>query len=141
MSNYQANDFEEVAWIFKALSSPRRLKLLLNLAPCCGSQRVLALPDGQACGVQQGCCCVSEMGAGLDISPSTLSHHVKELSAAGLIETTKRGKYTDCRLNEAALKKVLQLIGHLLGGDPARSRTPSSRCVTIKQRTSYKEAN
>lgn len=139
MSNYQTSDYEEVARIFKALSSPKRLRLLLRLAACCGSPRVFSLPVGEDEVAKQSCCCVSDMGAGLDIAPSTLSHHVKELCDAGLIETKKRGKHIDCWLNEGALQKVLQLVGPLLAGRHRVNPPSSGCCVTVKQRKSTKE--
>lgn len=139
MSNYQTSDYEEVARIFKALSSPKRLMLLLRLAGCCGSPSVLSLPAGKDEATSQACCCVSEMGAGLDISPSTLSHHVKELADSGLIETKKRGKHIDCWLKEGALNKVLQLVGPLLAGKLKIDPPISGCCVIVKQRKPTKE--
>ena len=139
MSNYQTNDYEDVARIFKALSSPKRLQLLLRLAPCCGSTSVLSLPEGETEGTSQACCCGSDMGAGLDISPSTLSHHVKELVDSGLIETKKRGKHTDCWLKEGALNKVLQLVEPLLAGRQKVNPPSSGCCVIVKKRKSTKE--
>ena len=36
--------------------------------------------------------CVGDLGRGLDIDPSTVSHHIRELRQAGLIRMEKRGK-------------------------------------------------
>jgi ArsR family transcriptional regulator, arsenate/arsenite/antimonite-responsive transcriptional repressor len=71
---------ESLAWVFKALSDPTRLKILMHLASgqvgCCG--------DGV-------CACDLEELTGL--SQPTVSHHMKCLSSAGLIRSEKRGKW------------------------------------------------
>ena len=71
---------EGVAWVFKALSDPARLKILSHLASdavgCCG--------DG-ICG------CDLEDVTGL--SQPTISHHMKCLQSAGLVLAEKRGKW------------------------------------------------
>ncbi len=71
---------ETVASVFKALSDPARLKIVLHLASdavgCCG--------DG-ICG------CDLEEVTGL--SQSTVSHHMKSLLSAGLVQAQKRGKW------------------------------------------------
>jgi ArsR family transcriptional regulator, arsenate/arsenite/antimonite-responsive transcriptional repressor len=63
---------ESLAWVFKALSDPARLKILIHLAN----------------GV---CACDLEELTGL--SQPTVSHHMKCLSSAGLIRSEKRGKW------------------------------------------------
>lgn len=50
--------------------------------------------------------CISEIGAELEIAPSTLSHHVKELANAGLVSTERQGKNILCRIDS---DKVNQL--------------------------------
>jgi ArsR family transcriptional regulator, arsenate/arsenite/antimonite-responsive transcriptional repressor len=82
LSPNQNNDsvLESLAWVFKALSDPTRLKILMHLASgqvgCCG--------DGV-------CACDLEELTGL--SQPTVSHHMKCLSSAGLIRSEKRGKW------------------------------------------------
>jgi ArsR family transcriptional regulator, arsenate/arsenite/antimonite-responsive transcriptional repressor len=76
----QSLGLEGMAWIFKALSDPARLKIIMFLASdavgCCG--------DG-ICG------CDLEEVTGL--SQPTISHHMKCLASAGLVLTEKRGKW------------------------------------------------
>jgi ArsR family transcriptional regulator, arsenate/arsenite/antimonite-responsive transcriptional repressor len=82
LSPNQNSEFvlESLAWVFKALSDPARLKIILHLASgqvgCCG--------DGV-------CACDLEELTGL--SQPTVSHHMKCLSSAGLIRSEKRGKW------------------------------------------------
>jgi ArsR family transcriptional regulator len=66
----------QVRAITHALSDPRRFDILRHIAahPCTA--------------------CMDLRGA-FPISAPTLSHHLKELEAAGLIETARRGKFMD----------------------------------------------
>lgn len=103
MSNYLLQE----AGRFKALSNPHRLALFQRLITCCA--------PGTTCDpVQAAKVCVGELGEGLDIAPSTLSHHLKTLHAAGLINMQRRGKHIDCWLDPAVLK---QLAGFFTGPD------------------------
>lgn len=61
--------------IFKALSDPHRFELLKKIAKA---------------GSPLAC---SEAGACVSISPATLSHHIKELESAGLIDVRREGKF------------------------------------------------
>jgi ArsR family transcriptional regulator len=47
---------------------------------------------------------VGELGEGLGIAPSTLSHHLKELHRAGLIEMERQGKCVVCWIEPKTLK-------------------------------------
>lgn len=88
MSNYQA-DIARFAEIFRALSNPNRLRIFLRLVACC--------PPGTKCttdmAVRQ---CVGELCKGLEIDPSTVSHHIRELRQSGLIQMERRGKNILC---------------------------------------------
>jgi ArsR family transcriptional regulator len=46
----------------------------------------------------------------LNISRSTISHHLKELENAGLIVCQRKGKSVTCKVNEAALQEALQFL-------------------------------
>ena len=95
-------DTEEFARLFKALSDPNRLKILLLLRECC----------------PPGCCAtdagdqntVSRVADKFDLSLSTVSHHLKELRLAGLVVCEKRGQTVYCAPNEAALKTLEQFL-------------------------------
>lgn len=71
--------------ILKALADPRRFELLQRIA---------------AAGCPLGC---SDALAALAISPATLSHHVKELETAGLIEVRREGKFAYLTLRPGIL--------------------------------------
>lgn len=89
MSNYLNNEIAELALSFKALSNPNRLKIFMQLLACC--------PPGTACSITEAQkFCVSELGKDLDVAPSTLSHHIKELNQAGLLKMQRRGQHIDC---------------------------------------------
>lgn len=72
-------DLSEAATTFAALGSEQRLHVLRTL--------VRAGPDGLAIG---------ELGARSGIMGSTLTHHMKLLSAAGLVDQVKDGRRIIC---------------------------------------------
>ena len=87
MSNYSI--ITSQADMFKALSNPHRLALFSRLMSCC--------VPGTKCSPDAAVrYCVGELGDGLDIAPSTLSHHLKELNRAGLVNMERRGKNIEC---------------------------------------------
>ena len=54
--------------------------------------------------------CVGELGEGLDIAPSTLSHHLKELNRAGLVSMERRGKNVECWVDPEILGQLSQFF-------------------------------
>jgi DNA-binding transcriptional ArsR family regulator len=93
----------DVAAAFKALSHPHRLAIFLRLANCCEKHGC----DEESCSRY----CISELGKGLGIGQPTVSHHLKELSRAGLIRTRKCGQSTECWVLETTIDN---LAGFLL---------------------------
>ena len=92
MSNNSIDSIAELARAFKALANPNRLQIYLNLRQCC--------EPGKECSVEDAAsCCVGDLGSDLDIALSTLSHHLKELSQAGLVNTQRQGKQIHCSVN------------------------------------------
>ncbi len=91
------NDAEELAELFKAMANPHRLKIFVGLAQCCR--------QGEACAPNMRVC-VGELGDGLDLAPSTVSHHLKELRRAGLIRMQRAGQNVECWADPEALERL-----------------------------------
>lgn len=105
MSNYR-NVIEELAEQFKALGNPHRLALFSRLAACC--------PPGTSCSTEEAArLCIGQLGEDLDISPSTLSHHIKELNRAGLVQMARRGKQIECWVDPRTLERLAAFFGEL----------------------------
>ncbi len=97
MSNFSTIDHR--AGMFKALSNPHRLALFSRLMSCCA--------PGTRCNAEKEVrFCVGELGDGLDIAPSTLSHHLKELNRAGLVNMERRGKNIECWVEPSVLDSL-----------------------------------
>ena len=85
--------------ILKALADPKRFELLEKIAKA-------------ACPL--GC---SVAGAALTISPATLSHHIKELESAGLIEVARAGKFHFLSLKPGVLESLSSTLESLSPGN------------------------
>ena len=105
MSNYRDSNANaaKLAEAFKALSNPNRLKIFLQLMNCCEPGTVCSTED-----VTKSC--VGDLGDGLDIAASTLSHHIKELNRAGLIQMERRGQNIDCWVDPGTVKELNQFF-------------------------------
>lgn len=97
MSNYKT--IEQQAERFKALGNPHRLALFQRLLSCCAPGTVCSADRAERL-------CVGDLGQGLEIAPSTLSHHIKELARAGLVRTTRRGKSVECWIEPAVVEEL-----------------------------------
>lgn len=90
---------EQLALMFKALGNPHRLTLFRRLSRCCA--------PGTRCDVELASRFnVTELGEDLSIAPSTLSHHLKELNRAGLIQMQRDGKTIKCWVEASLLKSL-----------------------------------
>jgi ArsR family transcriptional regulator len=78
---------QRLALVFKALSNPHRLVIYHRLL--------------QQHASTFRCCLLQDLIDHLEIGAPTVSHHVKELERAGLIEVERVGRYLRCRLNES----------------------------------------
>ncbi len=57
--------------------------------------------------------CLRRMGDDLELAPSTVSHHLKELRQAGLIHMERKGKQVACWVNWDMIREISQLFGGL----------------------------
>ncbi|MES9992858.1 MAG: metalloregulator ArsR/SmtB family transcription factor [Candidatus Thiodiazotropha sp.] len=98
MSNYRSDE-RQLAEMFKALGNPHRLLIFQRLSRCC-------LP-GTRCELEAAIrFSVGELGEGMEIAPSTLSHHLKALHHAGLIEMERQGKQINCWIDPLVLERL-----------------------------------
>lgn len=105
MSNYRTINLDHYATIFKALSNPHRLQIFTILAGCC--------EPGTLCSTDEMMSyCVGDLDSQLNIASSTLSHHLKELKQAELIEMQRDGKQVLCSINPATLAEVINLFSN-----------------------------
>ncbi len=79
--------------MFKALGEPVRLRLLSLVASHSG---------GEAC--------VCDISAVFDLAQPTISHHLKVLREAGLVECERRGTWVYYRVIPAALQQLSSLL-------------------------------
>jgi len=98
--------------IFKALGDPTRLQIFEVLRHCAGE---VLVDDSGECH-PANTMSVGEVCCRLGQNPSTVSHHLKELRIAGLINVEKRGRWIYCSMNPAALKLVSDWAQPPLGG-------------------------
>ena len=85
---------EQVAPLLKALADPVRLRLMSLVA---------SHPGGEAC--------VCDLNDAFDLSQPTISHHLKVLHEAGLLDREKRGVWVYYRARTEALASLGALIG------------------------------
>ena len=85
---------EQVAPLLKALADPVRLRLISLVASHSG---------GEAC--------VCDLNDAFNLSQPTISHHLKVLHQAGLLDRSKRGVWVYYRAQVGALASLGALIG------------------------------
>ncbi|MDP9093964.1 MAG: metalloregulator ArsR/SmtB family transcription factor [Actinomycetota bacterium] len=85
---------ERIAPLLKALADPVRLRLMSLVASHEG---------GEAC--------ICDLNPAFDLSQPTISHHLKVLHEAGLLEREKRGVWVYYRARTEALANLGALIG------------------------------
>jgi DNA-binding transcriptional ArsR family regulator len=82
--------------IARALADPRRYDLL---------RRIGKAGDTLSCeSIRTGCC---------EVTAATISHHMKELETAGLVESTREGKFVTYRLCRDVLEAYLARMAQI----------------------------
>jgi ArsR family transcriptional regulator, arsenate/arsenite/antimonite-responsive transcriptional repressor len=84
---------EQVAPLLKALADPVRLRLVSLIAASAG---------GEAC--------VCDLNDAFELTQATISHHLKVLHSAGVLDRDKRGVWVYYAVKPAALASVATLF-------------------------------
>jgi len=93
------NEIEELTEIFKALSTPTRLRLVKLL------------------GEHEGALCVNSLARRLDVSQSAVSQHLRVLRQTGLVKSERRGSSVHYLLDQDSLKQHTAKVRETLGAD------------------------
>jgi ArsR family transcriptional regulator, arsenate/arsenite/antimonite-responsive transcriptional repressor len=92
-----ADEAEATAALFRALGDPARVRIV----------NLLATTGGPVCGC--------ELTQPLGLSQPTVSHHLKKLAHAGLLEREQRGKWAYFSIDPDAMARVA-LVADLTKG-------------------------
>lgn len=93
--------------MFKALGDPVRLRLLSLVASHAGGES-----------------CVCDISPSFDLSQPTISHHLKVLREAGLLDCERRGTWVYYWVVPTALQQLSAVL--LVDGEPAGASTQQS---------------
>ena len=88
----EASQAESLALRFKALADPTRVAIVNRLA---AADEV----------------CVCDLNTAFDLSQPTISHHLKVLRDAGLVESSRRGTWAYYRLKPETVRQLRQTLG------------------------------
>ena len=78
--------------VFKALGDPTRVRIV----------NLLANSDASVC--------VCDIKAQFDLSQPTISHHLKKLTSAGVVEREQRGTWAYFSINTSVLSKLSEVF-------------------------------
>ncbi|MFI5492125.1 ArsR/SmtB family transcription factor [Actinoplanes sp. NPDC051859] len=88
--------------MFKALGDPVRLRLLSMIASAGGGE-----------------VCVCDLAGSFDLTGPTISHHLKVLREAGLVDSDRRGTWVYYRMVPSALAILAELLDVTTEATPA----------------------
>lgn len=85
-------DAERLARMFKALGDPARLRMVAMIA---------AVPE----------LCVCEITPAFELASATVSHHLKTLREAGLVDCERRGTFVYYWIQPGSLESLASVLG------------------------------
>ncbi len=98
---------DDLIEVFKALGNPARLQIMTWLKdPDAHFGEFEPIADRQTVGV-----CVTHIQAKTQLAQSTVSGYMSTLERAGLVRSTRVGKWTHYRRNEERLAGVARAMG------------------------------
>jgi ArsR family transcriptional regulator len=94
---------EQITRVLKAIGDPKRRQILklLTSKGCCSIDRKFGL-------------CACDIEERVKLSQPTVSHHMKILADAGLVEGEKQGQWMWYRRNEKAIAEFVEALGQAL---------------------------
>lgn len=107
-------DAEQLAAAFKVIADPARLRLLSLIA---------AQPGGEAC--------VCNLTKPLGIGQPTVSHHLKVMHDAGLLERERRGTWVYYRVVPDALESLRSALEMPARSKRGRGDGKRERCAPV----------
>jgi len=93
--------------VSKALADPRRVAVLEAIS-------------------NEECCACQHLRDQFPVSKATISHHIKELVRAGVIEARRDGQYLNCLVRREVLEAYAAELLRRVGADPASVVGPKS---------------
>jgi len=96
-------DTKKLTKIFKALADENRLKILLGT-----QKQECQCSNDKSC--DSRCACIKDLSKPLKITVPTVSHHIKELVNAGLVNTKKEGRWVYCYVNKKAIDDIYRFL-------------------------------
>jgi DNA-binding transcriptional ArsR family regulator len=104
-------DHHALSKALRALANPNRLAIFERIHD-----------DGLCCRTDRKGNTVCAIAEDFHLALSTVSHHLKELRAAGLISCERRGQQVVCTINHETLERMLALLGGVARRRDARRR-------------------
>ena len=93
--------------IAKALADPRRVGVLEAIA-------------------DEQCCACQHLRDQFPVSKATISHHIKELVRAGLVEARREGQFLNVLVRRETLEAYASELLRRVGSDPTSLTTPKA---------------